>query len=190
MTSFEERLNRILPILTSERFLRNHGLGNEVPFYAFDYPPEAEEQLRRHVEFVTEQLAKQMPPVRFAHVNLFAELVDILEQRGFYDKAITVQQGKGDEALIKALQGPLKPAKVAEHLVAKWPPDEHDVFLLTGVGSAYPIMRTHNLLNNLQPLLGATPLVLFFPGKYDGQSLRLFGSLQDNPYYRAFRLVD
>ncbi len=31
--------------------------------------------------------------------------------------------------------------------------------------------------------------MLFYPGRYDGQSLRLFGILPDKPYYRAFRLV-
>jgi hypothetical protein len=65
-----------------------------------------------------------------------------------------------------------------------------DMIFLTGVGAAYPFVRTHSLLNNLQPLLGNTPLVLFFPGRFSGQSLQLFGDLQETPYYRAFRLVD
>jgi len=33
------------------------------------------------------------------------------------------------------------------------------------------------------------PLVMFFPGRYDGQTLRLFGTLKDDNYYRAFKLV-
>jgi hypothetical protein len=47
-----------------------------------------------------------------------------------------------------------------------------------------------NLLNNLHSMMGSTPLVLFCPGRYDGQTLQLFGILNDNPYYRAFSLVD
>ena len=39
------------------------------------------------------------------------------------------------------------------------------------------------------PVMGQTPLVMFYPGKYDGQSLRLFGKLKNNNYYRAFKLV-
>jgi hypothetical protein len=39
--SFEERLNRILPRLTSNELLNNKGLGNEIGFYIFDYPPRA-----------------------------------------------------------------------------------------------------------------------------------------------------
>jgi hypothetical protein len=33
------------------------------------------------------------------------------------------------------------------------------------------------------------PVVLFFPGTYDEQSLILFDELKDDNYYRAFRLV-
>lgn len=189
MNHLDERLNEILPTLTSERFRNNKGLGNEVPFYAFDYPPEEELRVRDHISFVVEQLRKSKPAIRVAHINLFAALIDMLETRGFYDKAVALQSKKGDAAAAKALQGPLKPKAVAEYLAERWPVGEHDVYLIEGVGSAYPLMRTHNLLNNLQPLLGQTPLVLFFPGNYDGQSLRLFGCLDDKPYYRAFRLV-
>ncbi|MFZ2746924.1 MAG: BREX protein BrxB domain-containing protein [Lactococcus raffinolactis] len=31
---------------------------------------------------------------------------------------------------------------------------------------------------------------MFFPGKYDGQSLMLFSEIKDDNYYRAFKLVD
>ncbi len=51
------------------------------------------------------------------------------------------------------------------------------------------MLRSHSLLNNLHRIIGITPLVMFFPGEYDGQSLRLFGKLMDNNYYRAFKLV-
>ena len=61
-----------------------------------------------------------------------------------------------------------------------------DMLFLMGVGPAYPLIRTHSLLNNLQPLLGSVPLVLFFPGRFSGQSLQLFGDMQETPYYRAF----
>lgn len=37
--------------------------------------------------------------------------------------------------------------------------------------------------------MGHTPLVMFYPGRYDGQSLCLFGKLKNDNYYRAFRLV-
>ena len=51
------------------------------------------------------------------------------------------------------------------------------------------MVRSHNLLNGLHAVMGDTPLVMFYPGRYDGQTLRLFDRVQDENYYRAFRLV-
>lgn len=61
MDSFEARLNQILPKLTSPELLHNIGLGNEIGFYIFDYPPERELQLREFVAFICEQLQKNIP---------------------------------------------------------------------------------------------------------------------------------
>ena len=61
--------------------------------------------------------------------------------------------------------------------------------LLTEVGAAYPLLRSHSMLNNLHERLDRVPVVMFFPGTYDGQQLRLFGLFKDDNYYRAFRLL-
>jgi hypothetical protein len=58
-----------------------------------------------------------------------------------------------------------------------------------GVGNAWTLLRSHTLLNNLHTLMQNIPLVVFYPGEYNGQELSLFGRLGDNNYYRAFRLV-
>ena len=187
---FTERLNKILDRITSDDFLHGTGLGNESPFYAFDYPPERELEVRDHITFLLAQLPKRRPGLRFVHVNLFDLIIRYLKDRGFYDKAVELQTKKGDEALLKALAAPLDAGKLAQVFTDEVKPHEQDLVLVSGVGSAYPLLRTHNLLNNLHHRMGSTPLVLFYPGVYDGQSLRLFGTLQDKPYYRAFRLVD
>ena len=38
--TLDERLNQILPRITSRDFLDSKGLGNEIGFWIFDYPPE------------------------------------------------------------------------------------------------------------------------------------------------------
>ncbi|MCF8004222.1 MAG: DUF1788 domain-containing protein [Chromatiaceae bacterium] len=187
---FEQRLNRILGCITADDFLKGRGLGNEIPFYAFDYPPEQELAVRAHIAFLLAQVPKQRPELRIAHVNLFSLIIDTLKARGFYDKALAKQRQQGDRALLKALAAPLDAGKLAAALVEQTEPASKDLVLVSGIGSAYPLLRTHNLLNNLHAVMGSTPLVLFYPGRYDGQSLRLFGILQDKPYYRAFRLVE
>lgn len=183
-----ERLNKILDRITSDEFLKNKGLGNEIGFYIFDYPPEDELEVRKHVEFVREKAVKNAG-LRVVCINLFELLVGHLKNRGLMDKAIKMQREKGDRKLFEALSGPLDEEKVAAVFTEEAKPKEHDVVFVTGVGNAWPLLRSHTLLNNLHSRMEGTPLVVFYPGSYDGQGLSLFGRMKDNNYYRAFRLV-
>ena len=197
-----DRLNKILPRLVSDDLLSGSGIGNEIAFYVFDYPPEDELRVREHIRFVLEHIPRQKPGLRVKHVNLFDFVLDHLKARNFLDKALTMQREKGDEALKKALAGPLHPEKLAPLFAEVARPAEHDLALVSGVGSVYPLLRTSSLLSNLQGIMGRTPLVLFYPGRYDQMTLKLFGKLslsatyegagktrKSEHYYRAFRLV-
>lgn len=189
MSDLTERLNKIFPRVTSDDFLGSKGLGNEIPFYIFDYPPEDELQVREHIRFLLDHIPKQKPGLRLKHINLFEFVLEYLSDRNLLDKALTMQREKGDDALKKALAGPLHETKLAPLFAEAVQPRDHDLILVSGVGTVWPVLRSHTLLNNLQPVTGSTPLVMFYPGRYDGQFLRLFGRLQSSPYYRAFRLV-
>ena len=63
------------------------------------------------------------------------------------------------------------------------------MIFLTGVGKSHPIIASHNILNNLHQVLDSVPVVMFYPGEYSGQDLKLFGTMDSHNYYRAFRLV-
>ncbi len=188
--SFEERLNQILPKICSDEFLNSKGLGNEIGFWIFDYPPEREMEMRDFLTrtFLT-SLNKSQPPIRAGVINLFDLVIQLLQERQLLDKAIDMQQTKGDQAVMAALRPVLKEDKLAQKVVAMVDLDNIDLLLLWGVGSAYPMLRTHTLLSALHPLMGRTPLLMFYPGRYDGYSLRLFNKLSEDHYYRAFRLV-
>jgi hypothetical protein len=127
--------------------------------------------------------------LRVKHINLFDFVLDYLKRRNLLDKALQMQRDKGDAALKKALAGPLHESKMAGVFAEVAQPDRHDLVILSGVGSAWPLMRSHTLLNNLHPIMGQTPLLMFYPGRFDKQSLRLFGKLRSDNYYRAFKLV-
>jgi len=186
--SLTQRLNEILPKVTSTEFLSGKGLGNEIAFYIFDYPPEAELRIREHIRFLMSHIPKNRPGLRVKHVNLFDLIVDHLKERNLLEKSFQMQIDKGDKALEKALRGPLKSEKLVQIFVEVVQPEEQDLVLVSGVGGVWPLVRSHNLLNNLQTVMGQTPLVMFYPGRYDGQALRLFGKIKSNNYYRAFRL--
>ncbi len=184
-----ERINRIIPRIESKEFLESKGLGNEIAIYIFDYSPECELEMRSQIDFIIKQIGKKHTHIRIAHVNLFKLIIDYLKIRGLLDRALKLQKEKGDKALYKALSGPLGEEKIAREFIKAAQPESHDIIFMSGIGNAWPILRSHTLLNNLHPHMQGKPLVVFYPGVYDGQGLSLFGKLKDNNYYRAFQLV-
>jgi len=189
MISLKKRMDKIIGRLTSDELLSITGLGNEIGFYIFDYPPEYEMEMRDHIRFILRQLPKKKPGLKFKHINLFDLIISYLKKRQLLDRVLKIQKQKGDREVMKALKGPLGADKIAKIFVDEAKPQSHDLVLVSGVGSAYPLLRSHNLLNNLHPLMQDTPLVMFFPGVYTGQGLILFGKLKEKNYYRAFQLI-
>lgn len=188
--NFEERLNQVLPRLASPDVLDNLGAGGEIGFWVFDYPPEHEMQMRTWItEVIVPGLPKLKPGVRFKVVDLFDFVIELLEERNLLEKAFSKQVKEGDESVLKSLRPVLKEDKLAARLVETVGVQDLDLLLIKGVGAVYPMLRTHTLLSALHPHMRDTPLVMFYPGRYDGQSLRLFSKLTDDNYYRAFSLV-
>lgn len=185
----QDRLNQIPEKILSTEFLSGQGLGNEIGFWIFDYEPEYELGVREYIEFLEVMLAKKYSHLKVMNINLMQSLVDYLGDRNFIEKAITMQKTKGDEALLKALKGPLHMDKFAPYLTTQYSTTEQDIIFITGVGAVWPLLRAHSLLNSLHSLLGHKPVVLFYPGCYNGQSMSLFGKIPSNNYYRAFKLV-
>src|SRR5690606_12982516 len=134
---FRVRLNKIADRLSSDELLSNKGLGNEIGFWIFDYPPERELELRSFIDGVLlPGMAKRQPAVRPAVVNLFDLIIDLLEDRKLYDRVLDIQAKKGDAAALAALRPVLKEDKLAERIANQIDFDQVDVLLLTGVGAA------------------------------------------------------
>jgi len=195
-TTLNDRLNQILPRITSDAFLTSEGIGNEIACYIFDYPAQEELQVREHIKMMMDRMASHHSELRVLHLNLLEVVLAYLEQRGLLNKALQMQEKKGDAAVLQALKGPLAAEKIRDFIAAEHTLADHDLFLLSGVGSVWPMLRAHSLLNCLHTVMGKTPLVMFYPGSFDGTTLRLFEQISSTtskpgtkPYYRAFILV-
>ena len=186
-----ERLDAIRERLDNDDFLNNRGLGNEIGFYIFDYPPQFELMVRDYLALLAGRMAKLGR--RFVHLNLFDEMLAMLQERKLLDKAFELEKKKGIDELAKALKGPLEQGRVAQHLVKKMDPSAQEFVLLSGLGQCWPLLRGHSLLNALHAHMGETPLVLFYPGRYNGLELYPFdldtAEVSPANYYRAFQLV-
>ena len=190
------RLNQILPRVTSKAFLSGEGIGNEIACYIFDYPAEDELAVRDHIIIMMDRLASHHSDVRVMHLNLLEVSMAYLEKRGLLEKTLKMQTSKDDAALLKALRGPLAAEKLRDFIAAEHKPADCDLVLLSGVGSVWPMLRAHSLLNCLHTVMGKSPLVMFYPGTFDGTTLSLFGRITTatskpgaKPYYRAFTLI-
>ena len=187
--TLQARLNKIPDIIFSDDFLSKKGLGGDLCFWIFDYRPELELQVREYLVFLDDLLLKKHSQLKVAHVNLLKNLEAYLADRALLERAVKLQQAKGDDALLKALAGPLHMDKFVPFLLKHNDLSSQDLVLFSGVGSVWPLLRTNNLLNSLHADLGQVPLVLFYPGEYSGKDLSLFNRIPSNNYYRAFKLV-
>lgn len=187
--TLQNRLNQITDKVLSEEFLTNQGLGNELGFWIFDYAPQDELQVRQNITLIEQSINKRDSTLRVVNLNLLSAIKAYLDERQHTEKAFQMQVKKGDAALFKALEGPLHVDKFCPFLMEHYHLDDYDLIFISGVGSVWPLLRAHNLLNKLHALLGHKPLVLFYPGHYSGQDLSLFNKLTSNNYYRAFKLI-
>lgn len=183
--SLDARLSALSTALLDPKLLRGRGLGNEIGFYIFDYATERGPDVALALPRVIQNV--EAAGVRVAVVDLYRTLLDMLEARGYLEKAAALEEARGSAALQNAVKALLSVEKVADAVTRQ--AAGADLVLLTEVGAAYPLLRSHNILNNLHERLDRVPVVMFFPGTYDGQQLRLFGLFKDDNYYRAFRLL-
>ena len=190
--SIDEKLSRIESIIKQPSFLENRGLSNEVGYYIFDYDPEYEMKVREEIKHLKEKInSNPNYSFKILEFDLYEIIIGILKEEGFLDKVFQFEEKKGIPHAQKAITGLLE-LNSDSNLIVNYIKErtlDNCVLFITGVGKAYPILRSHNILNNLHQQIDNVPVVLFFPGKYSGRDLVLFNTLEGSNYYRAFPLI-
>lgn len=164
--------------------------GNEIGFFVFDYDPKYELEVRAHLSNVIAKLKTLEPGYRVASISMIEQVYGVLEDQDLLERSMELERELGSEAAIEAIQQAATAEDVAERIVRLNSPESTDLYLIHGVGAAFPLLRAHSLLSNLHSSLKGRPLVLFFPGRFTGRRLVLLDKLQDDHYYRAFRLYE
>ena len=192
MASLDERLTQAEATIKKPTFRQNKGLGNEVGYYIFDYPPQQELMVRHWVEYIQKKHENRPNGFRVLVFDLYNIVIDILKGKGYLEKCYEMEEKRGLERVTKAVGNTLR-ITASDSLIVNYIKDRAEpdsVLFLTGIGKCYPLLRSHTVLNNLHQVIDTVPVVMFYPGKYDGQELMLFGEIKDDNYYRAFKLVD
>ena len=191
MYTLEERLSTAEKKLHEPKFRHNRGLGNEVGYYIFDYPAEEEMYVRERINYIQKRNEDSGDEYRIIIFDLYDIMIKILEDKKYLDKCYSIEQKKGFQKVSNAVANLMK-VNSTDGMIVNYIKDhtpEKAIIFITGIGKCYPIIRSHTVLNNLHLVIDKVPVVLFYPGKYDGQELVLFNEIKDDNYYRAFKLV-
>lgn len=188
----------VLAVLSSDRFLRMEGLGNEVPFFIWPYPPGQELEVQAANNRIIDRL-RTTQGLNILVVDLFELAVELLEARGgnMLERLERVEPTRSRSDFRRDLQRMLDPEQHIVPAIKRRIEAEADVDLLvlTGIGRVFPFIRSHNVLNNLQVAVSDFPVLMLFPGEYpqtasSGSSLVLFNLLTDDQYYRAKNILE
>ena len=192
MADLIERLDEMEAAIRKPSFRQSSGRANEVNYWVFDYPPERELEVRERIEYLKNKNQKGTDGFELVIFDLYDIVIDFLESKKFMEKCYDFEKNKGFERVTKSISNMLRITS-SDSLIVNYIKDntpEKAVVFITGIGKCYPILRSHTVLNNLHQVVDNVPVVLFYPGNYDGQELVLFGEIKDDNYYRAFKLVD
>lgn len=147
--------------------------------------------IRERVAYIQKKYENSPDGFKVVVFDLYDIIIDTLESKGYIDKTIEMEK-KGFDRVIRAINNTMRITShdsLIVNYIKENTPDNSVVFLV-GIGKCFPILRSHTVLNNLHQVVDHVPVVMFYPGKYDGQELVLFGEIKDDNYYRAFKLVD
>ncbi|UZE94433.1 DUF1788 domain-containing protein [Alkalimarinus alittae] len=186
--------SHLLNVIASQRFLKNEGLNNEVPFHICPFEPDISQDMSHAIKQLKNELRDK--DVGVLEINLYDLVIEILKDEGDWEWLMENETSLSRNELKEELQGILDTESVLiPAIVTKMKAASYDVIFISGVGEVFPYIRSHNILNNLQRVAKEQPTLMFFPGKYQhslasGASLRLFDKLTDDKYYRAFNILD
>ena len=174
-------------VISTEKFLKMAALGGEIPFWISAYNPTQEVEVEKEISNLEKRLSNDGKNV--LSVDLFALSMDIIQRYVGVKELLAIEQKKKKDTFKRALQSTIN---IHERLIPAIKEQVEEqapkVLFVTGVGKVFPFIRSHNVLNNLQSSIKTIPTLMFFPGRYTGQSLDLFGLLKDDNYYRAFNI--
>ncbi len=185
MSELLERLDKLKNKIQEEDFLKGNGLSNEVNIHIFCYDPKDEMAVRY---FIEQLVVDQELECNVIEKNLYKVFLEICDEKRITKSIPSMEEKKGKEYLKDQI---LKLAnnKAFVDKIKPMEQKEGDVLLIFGVGEVFPFARVHSLLEAIQPEVPDIPILVMYPGSFNGRQLRLFDKLEPNGYYRAFNAI-
>ena len=185
MADIKERLDNLRAHIQEPDFLEGKGLSNEVNIRIFCYDAEDEMTVQRFIEQIT---TDQTLTCNLVECNLYETYLSLCEDIDIMDAIPEMEEADGKDFLLEQLHSAIGEGEFIDKIQYS-PHKKGDILMLTGVGDVFPFMRVHSLLEALQPHFSDIPILVMYPGSFDGSYVRLFDKLTPNAYYRAFNEI-
>lgn len=185
MDDIKQRLDHLRNFIQEPDFIESKGLSNEVNIRIFCYDPKDEMIVKHFIEQIT---TDKMLACNIIERDLYEILLECCTDIDILDAIPEMEDSEGSDYILEQLRTAIGVNEFVEKIQYS-PHRSGDVLMLTGVGDVFPFMRVHSLLEALQPHFTGVPVLVMYPGEFDGYRLKLFNKLKSNDYYRAFNVV-
>lgn len=183
----DSMFDRIFNKLSSPEFGEN--LVGELPMYIQPFPPEHQGLIDEGVSRLIKRLERKS--LISVSINLYTLCMEILEEEGILETILEDEKSIPRDDIMSTLDSVLDVnATIIPGIQERIEEANPDFVFITGIGSVYPFLRAHAILNNIDSLAENSKLIMFFPGEYDKRQLKLFNRISDENYYRGHNLND
>lgn len=189
--TLNQRLEILRTKLSNVNNLNKNNIGGDMKFFIFDYNPKDEIRVR---DEVLKAIKSNAEIVSF---DLYEMMLEIIKENGYFVTIKNMESEYEKGLLLEEVFQPMLALEqtgneILNRFGQKVVDDGKHIVLINGVGKAYPIIRSHTILNNLQSIFKRNPVVMMYPGRFSARKghLKLFDRLLDDNYYRATPIIE
>lgn len=140
-----------------------------IPYFLFVYDPVKENWMNGKIEELLIDARKRGKNFRI--LNLFDLFLHIFEED--IEELMEMENEEGTYEVMEAVEATLDDKQVVVDAFESLT-EEAEVILLNGIGTAYPFLHVSGLLKRLAASGYVKPIIVFYPGTFNGMELSLF----------------
>lgn len=156
----------LVKTLSGDRFLKSANAYSNSSMFVAPYPPEQQEDAAKMVGALASDLRSR--GVIASVVDLFDVFTSVLDEQGLWEPYCQIEATVPAEQFIVALKDAADlETQICPRVVAQVKEEHAQLLIVTGMGACYPVIRTHRLVEVLDPKV---PVLVMFPGRQTRKS--------------------
>jgi hypothetical protein len=191
------QFDKILNVLARKDF-QDPSTGNLFfPVYIYTYDTKDEALYKEQIPEMISHLSRPSNHLHTLHIDIWKEIMTFFEEKTFgkftFLELIKNKENTGED-VTQWVRQHLFNSQNGFFIWLKNKIDAHyrdgdlkfkPYIIVNGFTEAFPYMRPGEFLKNTESLPEHYKIILFYPGKVEGENFKLFGTLESESIYRA-----